>query len=367
MNNKKNIIEIKNLTKSFDDQLILDHIDLDIHDGEFITLLGPSGCGKSTFLRIIAGFDEADTGNILLNGKNITHLPPNLRHVNMIFQSYALFPHLSVFENIAFGLRCKKLPNNLIQEKVDEALQMIKLQPFKHRKPAQLSGGQKQRVAIARAIVNEPLVLLLDEPFSALDYGLRKKMQVELKALQRKLGITFVFVTHDQEEALSMSDRIAVMSEGRIEQLGTPRDIYERPKNLYVAEFIGIANVFETEVKNVSTNTIDVEIENISFTLNTKKLLKPGQKINIIIRPEDLLTWDYSETTEAERQKMIPAKVEQVIYKGSTVELVLRTFNGKKLSATQFFDEDDADLDFRVGESVWVEWQTDWELILPRE
>jgi len=367
MMTNNNIVEIKAVDKYFHDYPVLQQINLDIKSGEFLTLLGPSGCGKTTLLRLLSGFETPSHGTILLNGKTLCDKAPEERHVNMVFQSYALFPHMTVFDNVAFGLKCRHLPPSEITERVDRVLRMVKLLELKSRKPHQLSGGQQQRVAIARAVVNEPLVLLLDEPLSALDYGLRKSMRVELKALQRQLGITFVFVTHDQEEALSMSDRVVVMNHGRIEQIGTPRNVYEKPSNLYVAQFVGETNIFETEVLQIQDNKLLVTIEGKEYWLNNHRGLKERQKICVVVRPEDLRSWDNTEVTEMDTEQMFRATVEQVIYKGSTVDLILRTASGKRLAATEFFDEDDEDLDFKRGEQVWVEWTLGWEVVLPHD
>jgi len=362
---QKIIIDIQNVDKYFREHRVLNDVSLEINEGEFLTLLGPSGCGKTTLLRLISGFEELTGGDIYIAGKSVKGVPPNQRHVNMVFQSYALFPHMNVFENVAFGLRCKHYSSEEINNRVNDALRMVQMENLKYRKPSQLSGGQQQRVAIARAAVNKPLVLLLDEPLSALDYGLRKNMQIELKALQRKLGITFVLVTHDQEEALSMSDRVVVMNDGCIEQVGTPRQIYEKPSNLYVANFIGVANIFDTVVINANEETIEVNVEGHLFTLDNEGEFKKGDRVHIIVRPEDLHSWDDTEVED--KSDMIEAKVEQVIYKGSTVDLILRTKSGKQLSTTEFFDEDDENLDFKIGESVWVEWTLGWEVILPHD
>jgi spermidine/putrescine transport system ATP-binding protein len=364
-NNVDNIIELKSVSKKFGEYQALHETNLSIKNGEFITLLGPSGCGKTTLLRLISGLELPDTGKIYIGGKDVTHLPPEQRHLNMVFQSYALFPHMTVYENIAFGLRCKKVTGSEIKLRVSEVLKMVKLEQLAERMVNQLSGGQQQRVAIARAVVNEPIVLLLDEPLSALDYNLRKNMQIELKQLQRRLGITFVFVTHDQEEALSMSDRVAVMNEGYIEQLGRPRDVYEEPANLYVAEFIGETNIFTTEILQTHDSKLDIELEGFRFTLNNKRNLPAGDKIYVIIRPEDVKIWGENEITDT--TGMIPATVEQVIYKGSTVDLMLRLPSGKRISASDFFDEDDENLDYRITEKVWVYWIAGWEVILPYE
>lgn len=361
----ENIIEVRSVSKSFHGHLVLDNINLQIRNGEFLTLLGPSGCGKTTLLRLLAGFEEPDEGTIWLQGKDITKKPPEIRHVNMVFQSYALFPHMTVFENVAFGLRCQKIPTHLLTDKVQQALAMVKLDHFANRKPQQLSGGQQQRVAIARAVINQPVVLLLDEPFSALDYSLRKNMRIELKALQRRLGITFVFVTHDQEEALSMSDRIVVMNQGKIGQMGTPRDVYEEPQTLFVAKFIGEANIFETEIVNCTPTEANVLIEGQLFQCQNRKNLRNNQKVDVILRPEDIRVWGQREVTDS--SNMLPAVVEQVIYKGSTVDLIVRLSSNKLISASEFFDEDDEKLEYEVGERVWVHWTSGWEVIIPHE
>ncbi|MBA2654655.1 MAG: spermidine/putrescine ABC transporter ATP-binding protein PotA [Gammaproteobacteria bacterium] len=361
----ENIIEVRNVSKHFNNHQVLNDINLQIQNGEFLTLLGPSGCGKTTLLRLLAGFEEPDQGSIWLQNKEITTTPPEIRHVNMVFQSYALFPHMTVYENVAFGLRCQKMSHDIIKQKVTEALAVVKLANFAERKPQQLSGGQQQRVAIARAVVNQPVVLLLDEPFSALDYSLRKNMRIELKELQRRLGITFIFVTHDQEEALSMSDRIVVMNQGRIEQMGSPRDVYEEPKNLFVAGFVGEANIFETKIEKSSPSEVEVLIEGQIFRCQNKKDLKTDQEVHVMLRPEDIRVWDQREIEDT--SDMLPGSVEQVIYKGSTVDLIVRLKSNKLISASEFFDEDDEKLEYDVGEKVWVHWTSGWEVIIPHE
>ena len=247
----ENIIELKHITKNFDDNFTaVDDFNLEVQRGEFVTFLGPSGCGKTTTLRMIAGFEMPTEGEILLNGKDISKLPPNKRPINTVFQRYALFPHLNIYDNIAFGLKLKKLPKAEIEKKVKKALEMVDLEGFEDRRVQTLSGGQQQRIAIARSLVNEPEILLLDEPLGALDLKMRKEMQLELKEMHERLGITFIYVTHDQEEALTMSDKIVVMSEGRIQQIGTPEDIYNEPKNAFVADFIGESNIFNGIMAN---------------------------------------------------------------------------------------------------------------------
>ena len=279
----KKIIELKNITKSFDGEVVLDHIDLDIYDNEFLTLLGPSGCGKTTTLRLIGGFTTPDEGDIIFMGENINELPPYKRNVNTVFQRYALFPHLNVFENVAFPLREKKVPRDEIDQRVNEMLSMVALTGFEHRSVTSLSGGQQQRVAIARALISRPKVLLLDEPLAALDLKLRKDMQQELKKIQKAMGITFVFVTHDQEEALSMSDTVVVMSEGRIQQIGTPIDIYNEPQNAFVADFIGESNILDG---------VMLADYKVNFSGHTFDCVDAGfekrENVDVVIRPEDV-------------------------------------------------------------------------------
>ena len=279
----KKIIELKGVSKSFDGELVLDHIDLDIYDNEFLTLLGPSGCGKTTTLRIIGGFETADEGEVIFMGEEIGGVPPHKRNVNTVFQRYALFPHLNVFENVAFPLREKKLPKAEIEERVNEMLSLVALKGFEKRSVTSLSGGQQQRVAIARALVGRPKVLLLDEPLAALDLKLRKDMQQELKNIQKATGITFIFVTHDQEEALSMSDTVVVMSEGRIQQIGTPIDIYNEPKNAFVADFIGESNILDG---------VMLRDRRVSFSGHVFDCVDEGfelkEPVDVVIRPEDV-------------------------------------------------------------------------------
>ena len=282
MENKR-LIELVNVSKDYDGDVALNNINLYIRDGEFLTLLGPSGCGKTTLLRLIAGFIMPSSGKIMMDGKELTNVPPYKRRVNTVFQKYALFSHLNVFENVAFGLKIRKLPKDEIKRRVTEMLELVNLAGYEKRYIDQLSGGQQQRVAIARALVNEPEVLLLDEPLGALDLKLRKEMQIELKRMQKKLGITFIFVTHDQEEALTMSDTIAVMNHGIIQQIGCPTDVYNEPKNRFVARFIGESNIFEATMRRdylVNIHGIDYECVDAGFGTE--------QPVDVVIRPEDV-------------------------------------------------------------------------------
>ena len=313
------IITLSNISKEYDGNKVLDNLDLYICRNEFLTLLGPSGCGKTTTLRIIGGFESPTSGEILFEGENITNLPPYKRKLNTVFQKYALFTHMNVYENIAFGLRIKKLSAKEIDKKVKEMLELVNLAGFERRSIDSLSGGQQQRIAIARALVNEPEVLLLDEPLGALDLKLRKDMQLELKNIQQRLGITFVFVTHDQEEALTMSDTIVVMNEGVIQQIGTPVDIYNEPKNAFVADFIGESNIID----GIMIRDFFVEFANHGFEC-VDKGFEENEKIDVVIRPEDIKLVDVSEG-------MIEGEVQSVIFKGVHYEMAVLAENFKWL------------------------------------
>lgn len=292
-------LEVKEIKKSFtEEEAVLDNISLKISKGEFITLLGSSGCGKTTTLRIIAGLEQPDAGSVWLDGREVTGLEPNQRDVNTVFQNYALFPHMNVAENIGYGLKLKKVPKSEIRKKVSQMLELVQLEGYERRKPSELSGGQKQRVAIARALVNNPKVLLLDEPLGALDLQLRRAMQIELKHLQKKLGITFIYITHDQEEAINMSDRIAVMRDGRIEQIGTPDEIYNHPKTSYVATFVGNANILhgvaesiqgENAIVKIGNDRVIVKLETSQQDTGVKQYLSAGEKVTLAVRSENIL------------------------------------------------------------------------------
>ena len=305
------LIRLNGITKSFDGETVLDNMDLEIHDKEFITLLGPSGCGKTTTLRIIGGFETPDAGDVSFGGERINDMPPYRRQVNTVFQRYALFPHLNVFDNIAFGLRVRKTPSENIRTKVKEMLELVNLRGFERRKVSTLSGGQQQRVAIARALINEPKVLLLDEPLAALDLKLRKDMQVELKNIQQRTGITFVFVTHDQEEALSMSDTVVVMANGRIQQIGTPTDIYNEPVNAFVADFIGESNILD----GVMRKDFLVHFAGHDFTC-VDQGFAANEPIDVVIRPEDV------DVVEQNRGMLI-GTVTGVTFKGVHYEIIV--------------------------------------------
>lgn len=359
------LIEIKHVCKSYGSSLILDDLNLSVFNGEFLTLLGPSGCGKTTLLRLISGFEQPSSGDIIINGRCVNNLPPQQRDVHTVFQSYALFPHLSVFENVAFALRCKKVAEEEIHSRVEQALRLVRLESFAARNIKQLSGGQQQRVAIARAIINRPQVLLLDEPLSSLDYRLRKAMQYELKQLQKALNMTFIFVTHDQEEALSMSDRIVIFNHGRIEQIGTPREVYETPANLHVASFIGEANIFDTQVAAIQGDNVIVDIESVPITCKNTAHYQPGDRLHLIVRPEDIRVWGLTEI--AENAGILPGKIVDMVYKGSTVDVKVALKSGSIINASEFFDEDDDKLEYALNEPVWVQWLTGWEVLLPYE
>jgi len=356
------LLSIRGLCKAFDSQFALRDIDLEVANGEFITLLGPSGCGKTTLLRLIAGLEKPDSGCIFLENTDLLSVPAERRQVNTVFQSYALFPHMTVYANVAFGLRLKGIKGDELKRRVTDALDMVKMSDFAQRFPKQLSGGQQQRIAMARAIVNRPRVLLLDEPLAALDARLRREMQTELKRLQRQLGIAFIFVTHDQQEALSMSDRVVVMQQGRIAQIGTPREVYEEPENLYVARFIGEINLFPGTVrKRIDDRYLQVDVFGQLVLVNCRKEFVPGQSVQLLLRPEDLRLPD----SLPEGGPAFGGSVVERGYRGSTLDTTIRLDAGSVVTACEFFDEDDPYFDYRVGERVIVSWVKGWEAVLP--
>lgn len=336
MKNNPVIIDLQNISVSFDGQKILNNISLQIHDGEFVTLLGPSGCGKTTTLRIIAGFLNPDSGDVIFEGKNINGVPPYKRQVNTIFQRYALFPYLNVYENIAFGLRLKKMKEKDIQAKVREMLELVNLKGFGSRNINSLSGGQQQRVAIARALAVDPRVVLLDEPLGALDLKLRKDMQVELKNIQQKLGITFIYVTHDQEEALSMSDTIVVMNNGEIQHIGTPTDIYNEPKNAFVADFIGESNILD----GIMREDFNVEFEGMRFKCVDKGFTQ-NEPVDVVVRPEDV-------DIVPESEGMLKGEVTSVTFKGVHYEIIVDINGFKWMIQTT----DKSEVGDRIGISI---------------
>ena len=331
MSNGKVIAQLENITKDFDGVQILKPTNLSIYEGEFLTFLGPSGCGKTTTLRIIAGLETPTEGTVKLEGRDVTNLPPYKRNVNTVFQNYALFPNMNVFDNVAFGLVEKRLGKAEIREKVDAMLQLVQLGKMGKRKPNQLSGGQKQRVAIARALANDPKLLLLDEPLGALDLKLRKQMQLELKTLQKNLGITFVYVTHDQEEALTMSDRIIVMNNGKFEQIGTPREIYEHPQNKFVANFIGESNIFEASVvsETGTTGTLTLMMEN-GHVLAEGEGFKYDEIVYLCLRPENIEI-----STSTREGFTLKGFVRDHVYVGNIVKTVVELPNGKTVQVNR--------------------------------
>lgn len=300
------VLKLRDINKFYDDKQILKSIDLDVERGEFLTLIGPSGCGKTTTLRIIGGFEKPDSGEVIFEGKEISNIPPNDRNINTVFQNYALFPHLNVYDNVAFGLRIKKIKESEIKKKVDKALALVDLENYGPRDILRLSGGQKQRVAIARALVNEPEIILFDEPLGALDLKLRKRMQVELKNIQQEVGITFIYVTHDQEEALSMSDKIAVMNNGIIEQYGTPKHIYEEPVNAFVANFLGDSNIFKGKMVDRS------KVNFLGHDYPCVDKVEPGKDVSVMLRPEYLYLADNAN---------LKGKVERSMFKGTYYDI----------------------------------------------
>ena len=348
------VVRLTDVDKNYGDNRIVKKISLDVSEGEFLTLLGPSGCGKTTTLRMIAGFETVTAGTILLHGEDVKDKKPNERDVNTVFQNYALFPHMNVRDNISFGLVEKKTPKAEIKKRVSEMLKLVRLEGMERRMPSQLSGGQKQRVAIARALVNRPSVLLLDEPLGALDLKLRKQMQSELKHLQQRLGITFIYVTHDQEEALTMSDRIAVMNDGVIEQIGTPREVYDTPKTKFVADFIGESNIIEGYSQNSGDGLMDIIFESGKAVVNSKGI-DIDEMLYICIRPENLRI-----TREPVPGFSIKGRVKEHVFVGSSTKTIIELVNGQELKAAR---TPDAEL-FNIGERVNVSWPPERAVVL---
>ncbi len=321
-------VQLLRLTKRFGDVIAVDGIDLEIRSGEFFSLLGPSGCGKTTTLRMIAGFEEPSEGRILLDGLDVALTPPYRRNVNTVFQSYALFPHLNVFNNVAFGLRRKGVPKHEVRRRVSAALEMVQLSQLHGRKPAQMSGGQQQRVALARALVLEPAVLLLDEPLGALDAKLRKALQLELKALQQQVGITFIYVTHDQEEAVTMSDRIAVMNAGKVEQVAAPQEVYEEPATVFVADFLGVSNLMDATATGFDGRVCTLRLGEFELTAQCGGVHATGLT-KVVIRPERVRL----EEADARGPNRVPGMIERSVYLGNAVSLQVRLVHGTSLQA----------------------------------
>lgn len=347
----QDMIILAGLNKKFGDFTAVNDLNVNVKKGDFLTLLGPSGCGKTTTLRMIAGFEDPTSGSILISGKHVEHLPPNRRPVNTVFQNYALFPHLNIRQNIGFGLKLKKMKQSEINEKVEEVIHMVRLEEHADKSPLQLSGGQKQRVAIARAIVNNPKVLLLDEPLGALDLKLRKEMQLELKALQKRLGMTFVYVTHDQEEALTMSDRIIIMNKGNLEQIGTAREIYESPHTNFVAKFIGETNLFEDAVvTRKSGSSYTLEWKDITMAVESDMNFDIGEKAGISVRNENMTV---STEPKADRNS-IPVRYSQTVYVGNLTKHITLLSDGSPINAVYFSEKAE---NYAEGSEVYVNWK----------
>lgn len=348
------ILELQGIEKSFGDTRVLRNISLEIAKGEFITLLGPSGCGKTTTLRIISGLEQPDKGRVLLAGEDVTERAPEKRDVNTVFQNYALFPHMNVYDNVAYGLKIKRTAKAEVRERVAEALSMVQLTGFEKRMPSQLSGGQKQRVAIARAIVNKPKVLLLDEPLGALDLQLRRQMQVELKRLQKKLGITFIYITHDQEEAINMSSRIVVMHDGVLEQVGTPDEIYNHPLTSYVAQFVGNANILTGKVLEKSGGLLSIQIGEEKAVLSDDGRAEPGMPVTVAVRSENILIRKEPGTMG------LSATVKEKSFAGGMLRMTLVLADGKELVASRH----GIDTDCEEGENVYCFWEPEQAVLV---
>ena len=362
-------IELVGIAKRFHSRrgsvTAVERVDLVIGEGEFFSLLGPSGCGKTTTLRMIGGFEEPTEGQILLYGKDVVGVAPNHRDVNMVFQSYALFPHMSVFDNVAFGLRRKGVSTADTRQRVNEMLELVQLEGKSDRRPRELSGGQQQRVALARALVNRPRALLLDEPLAALDLKLRQAMQIELKRIQREVGITFIFVTHDQNEALTMSDRLVVMNAGRIEQLGSPREVYERPRTRFVAGFIGTSNLLTGTVARLdgTTATLETGAEEAIIVYDARDAgAVEGKQLEVTVRPEKITV---SEARPESGRCAIRGRVSEVVYLGTSTQYAVKTMDGSELLVFVQNAADSADLVHR-GQDVWLSWRPEHSLPLAR-
>lgn len=350
------IVSLQGVYKKFGDNLVVAEMNIEIHAGEFLTLLGPSGCGKTTTLRMIAGFEDTTAGTIMVQGESVENKEPYQREVNTVFQNYALFPHMTVYNNVAYGLTIKKIPKDQIAKRVADMLELVQLTGYEARKPDELSGGQKQRVAIARALINNPKVLLLDEPLGALDLKLRKQMQIELKRLQKKLGITFVYVTHDQEEALTMSDRIAVMDNGIVQQLGTPVEIYDHPKTRFVAGFIGESNIFEGTVEAMDNDIMTIKTEAGMMRVKGSGF-EIGESMYVSVRPE------YVEVAKNEVDGFdVHGIVKDFIYIGTVVKTAVDLINGQEVKYSRF----EQDTSIQAGEKIFLYWKPEKAVAIKR-
>ncbi|CAN7582792.1 ABC transporter ATP-binding protein [Rhizobium sp. LjRoot98] len=352
------VVQFDNVNKSYGKHVAVDNLNLSIEAGKFVTLLGPSGCGKSTSLRMLGGFETPTSGRIMLSGKDVTRVPPNKRNVNIVFQDYALFPHMSIAKNIAFGLELKGFDNQRIHRRVSELLELVQLQDYAARLPAELSGGQRQRVALMRALAPDPDVLLLDEPLSALDAKLRQQMQIELKAIQEKTGKTFMFVTHDQEEALTMSDTIVVMNKGRIEQMGDPNTLYGRPGSVFVANFIGETNLLRSTVISSEGDVAALNWNGITITANPGGLApRHGEHLYVVLRPEAI----HCSAAEPVSGNRVKGKIRQRVFKGNHTSLMVEVGGGAMLN-TLVHPSDVAQLG---GEDIWLGWKPETTTVIP--
>ena len=360
---KQTVLELKDIVKSFGETEVLKGVSLAIEEGEFVTFLGSSGCGKTTILRIVAGLEYPDGGSVLIEGKNVENLGPEKRNVNMVFQNYALFPHMNVEQNIGYGLKIKGVAKDEIKKRVKEMLRLVQLEGFESRKPSAMSGGQRQRVAIARALVNNPRVLLLDEPLGALDLQLRRQMQIELKHLQKELGITFVYITHDQEEAINMSDRIVILNNGVIEQVGTPAEIYDDPKTAYVARFVGSANILKGTVEAVTESGVAVKnangMMNGRFRKNMeaaeKNSVKAGDEITLAVRSENIEL-----SREPKSSTYLTGTIAETNFAGGMLRIAVKTEDQTEIIISRH----GINIDYAIGEQVYLEWPADAAVVV---
>lgn len=352
---KKVIVELRDFSKSYGDKTVIENINLSVYEGEFLTLLGSSGCGKTTILRSISGLDKPTKGKVFIDGEDVTELEPPQRQVNTIFQNYALFPLMTIEDNVAFGLKMKNVPKDEMKDRVSKMLELVHLEGYEKRKPKELSGGEQQRVSIIRGLINNPKVLLLDEPLSALDLKLRKKMHVELKQLQKKLGITFIYVTHDQDEALSMSDRIVLLKDGKIEQIGSPVDIYEKPNSLYAADFIGEINKFTGEIVSETPEKFKVKInDDLELSILETKKYKIGDKIHVVVRPENIKI-----STTERKTNCLKGVISEQIYDGSFTKVMIKV--NKQTYKSIISGNDKL---YKKGDEVYIYWTIEDAIIL---